>query len=79
MPFLDVLLQMAMDILDDEEDDSVAVVPFTKESLIHGGKTRNGRCRRIIQIMTNVGMPVFFVCFCIIYFSYAALIQLNSA
>ena len=78
VPFVDVLLQMVMDILEDEEDDSVVVPLFVKKSLMLDDKTRNGRGRRIIKFLTNVGMPLIFVFFCIIYFSYAALIQLNS-
>ena len=78
VPFVDVLLQMAMDILEEEEDDIGVVPAFIKESLMYD-KASNGRCRRFIKFVTNVGMPAMFVCFCIIYFSFAALVRLNSA
>ena len=79
VPFADVLLQMAMDILEEEDDDDFAVVPaFIKQSLMYD-KARNGKCRKFIKVVTNVGMPLMFVVFCIMYFSYAALVRLNSA
>ena len=80
VPFADVLLQMAMDILEEEEDDDdIAVVPaFIKQSLMYD-KARNGKCRKFIKVVTNVGMPLMFLVFCIMYFSYAALVRLNSA
>ena len=79
VPFVDVLLQMAMDILDEEDDDDIAVVPaFIKQSLMYD-KARNGKCRKFIKVLTNVGMPLMFVVFCLLYFSYAALVRLNSA
>ena len=80
VPFVDVLLQMVMDILEDDEDeDDMAGVPaFFKQSLVYD-KAKNGRSRRFIKIVTDVGMPALFVCFCIIYFSFAALVRLNNA
>ena len=78
VPFVDVLLQMAMDILEEDEDDIAVVPAFIKQSLMYD-KARNGKCRKFIKVVTNVGMPLMFIVFCIMYFSYAALVRLNSA